>query len=378
MKLGKHCLSFTIVLWTSVALSFQQSPAIRFVDQSGKMLAQVETVTRDAVLYVPVDALSRIIDSGMRRKYDLTGRLTLVLNRKRIELHLGTHSATVAGQAGPITLSHPPLVINQRPMLPITFFTELLPKIFNLDVAYNAELHRVRIVESQNALPIPKSNEGFLVVVDPGHGGMDTGCQGSDGVLEKEITLAVAKHVETYCRQNGIRVVLTRDGDHERRPVERVQIANQSGGQLFLSLHCNASYAAAAKGVHLFVNNSIWQRQSSDSASSSTDSVSNRTEIITLTQEDFLAQSQEFASILQEQLKTPTVDLIPLTEIPLTTLSEVYMPALLIELGYLSNAANQEKLTDFGRQETIAGSIGSAIAEYKATLEAAQNFSNGE
>ena len=342
------------------------------------MLAQVDTVTRDAILYIPVDALSRIIDSGMRRKHDLTGRLTLVLNRKRIELHLGTRTATVAGQPEAITLSHPPLVINQRPMLPITFFTELLPKIFNLEVAYNAELHRVRIIESQNAPQRPRSNEGFLVVVDPGHGGMDTGCQGSDGVLEKEITLAVAKHVETYCRQNGIRVVLTRDGDHERRPVERVQIANQSGGQLFLSLHCNASYAAAAEGVHLYVNNSIWQRPLSDSASSSTDGVPNVREIITLTQEDFLTQSQEFASILQRQLKTPTVNLIPLTEIPLTTLSEVYMPALLIELGYISNAANQEKLTDFGRQEAIAGSIGAAIAEYKATLETAQNFSNGE
>ena len=51
------------------------------------------------------------------------------------------------------------------------------------------------------------------------------------------------------------------------------------------------------------------------------------------------------------------------------------MPALLIELGYLSNAANHEKLTDFGRQEAVAASIGTAIVEYKATLKTAQNSS---
>lgn len=341
------------------------------------MLAQVETVTRDGTLYLPADALRRIVDSDMRRKYDLTGRLTLVLNQKRIELHLGRLSATVDGHPEPITLSHPPLVINQRPMLPITFLAEVLPNIYNLEVAYNVELQRVRIVETQDAPPIAGSQEGFLVVVNPGHGGTDTGCQGSDGVLEKEISLAVAKHVETFCQQNRIQVVLTRDGDYERRPLERVQIANQSGGQLFLSLHCNASYAAEAEGIHLYVNSSMWHRQS-DHSTSSTNNVLHSRGITTLSQEDFLDQSRGFASILQEQLKTSTGNLTPLSEVPLATLSEVYMPALLIELGYLSNKANQEKLSDFGSQEAIARSIGAAILEYRITLKTGQNSSNGE
>ena len=377
MKLGRRCLYTTIALWTSVALSFQQSPSIRFVDRGGKMLAQVETVTRDGVLYLPVIALRRIVDSDMRRKYDLTGKLTLVLNQKRIELHLGKPSATVAGQPVPITLSHPPLVIDQRPMLPITFFTELLPNIYDLEVAYNPELQRVRIVETKDTRPLAGPQEGFLVVVNPGHGGTDRGYQGSDGVLEKEITLAIAKHVEAYCQQNGIRVVLTREGDYERRPLERVQIANQSGGQLFLSLHCNASYTAEAEGIHLYVNSSVWHRQS-DNSTSSTGNVPYHREITTLSQEDFLDQSRGLASIFREQLKTSTEGLTPLTEIPLTTLSEVYMPALLIELGYLSNAADQEMLTDFGSQEAIAGSIGAAIVEYRNALKTGQNSNNGE
>ena len=377
MKLGRRCLYITIALWMSVSLSFPQSPSIRFVDRGGKMLAQVETVTREGVLYLPVNALRRIVDSDMRRKYDLTGKLTLVLNQKRIELQLGTPSATVAEQTEPISLSHPPLVINQRPMLPITFFTEVLPTIYNLEVAYNPELQRVRIVETKDTRPRVRPLEGFLVVVNPGHGGTDRGYQGSDGVLEKEITLAIAKHVETYCQQNGIRVVLTRDGDYERRPLERVQIANQSGGQLFLSLHCNASYSAEAEGTHLYVNSSMWHRQSDDSVSSAGSATRER-KITTLSQEDFLNQSLDFASILRERLKTSTENRTPLTEIPLTTLSEVYMPALLIELGYLSNAADVEKLTNFDSQAAIAESIGAAIAEYRASLKTGQISNDGE
>ena len=377
MKLGLCCLYITLLLWTSVALSLRQSPSVRFVDRGGKMLAEVETVTRDGTLYLSVDALRRIIDPDMRKKFDLTGRLTLVLNQKRIELHIGILSATVDGQPEPITLSHPPLVIDQRPMLPITFFTDALPNIYNLEVAYNPELQRVRVVETQEAPPVAVAREGFLVVVNPGHGGTDTGYQASDGVLEKEITLEVAKHVEAYCQQNEIRVVLTRDGDYQRRPLERVQIANQSGGQLFLSLHCNASYGTGAAGVHLYVNSSMWHRQSSDFTTSADDAPRPR-EITTLSQEDFLGQSRDFAFILREQLKTSTRNPIPLTEIPLTTLSEVYMPALLIELGYLSNAANHEKLTDVSSQEAVAASIGTAIVKYKATLKTAQNSSNGE
>ncbi len=341
------------------------------------MLAQVETVTRDGVPYLPVNALRRIVDSDMRRKFDLTGRLTLVLKGKQIELRLGIPSATVSGQLEPITLSHPPLVIDQRPMLPITFFTEVFPDLYGLEVAYTPELQRVRIMESQDTLPLSGEQGGFLVVVNPGHGGADTGYQASDGVLEKEITLAVAKHVETYCRQNGIKVVLTREGDYERRPVERVQLANQSGGQLFLSVHCNASYSIEADGTRLYVNNSAWHRQSDDSTSS-TDNLAHDRKITTLSQEDFLDHSLGFAAILQEQLSLSTEDLTPITEIPLATISEVYMPALLIELGYLSNAANQEELTDSDSQEAIAGSIGAAIVQYRAVLRNELNSNNGE
>ena len=341
------------------------------------MLAEVETVKRDGALYLSVDALRRIIDSDMRKRYDLTGRLTLVLKQKRIELRLGILSATVDGLPEPIALSHPPLVIDQQPMLPITFITEALPNIYNLEIAYNAELQRVRIVETREASPVAAVREGFLVVVNPGHGGTDTGYQASDGVLEKDITLEVAKHLEAYCQQNDVRVVLTRDGDYDRRPLERVQIANQSGGQLFLTLHCNASYGTGAEGIHLYVNNSVWHRKSGDSTDS-IDDVPLRKQITALSQEDFLGQSRDFASILQAQLKTSAEKPIPLTEIPLTMLSEVYMPALLIELGYLSNEANHEKLTDSGSQEAVASRIGTAIVKYRAMLKTVQNSSNGE
>ena len=290
MRMRQYVLFFTIILWLYAVSGAAKPPLIRFVDQGGKTLSQVEAAVRNETLYLPIDALREAFDSGMKQAYnDLTKKIVLVLKQKQIDLRVGMPSATVSAHEGAIPLSHPPLVINQRQMLPITFFTELLPKIYDLDVSYNPDLQRVRITEKSDALPdllaTPSSDSlgGFLLVIDPGHGGADTGCRGSGAVLEKQVVFAVAKELEAYCQQNQLRSVLTRDGDFEKRPSERIQTANQSGGQLFLSLHCNAAFSPEAEGVHLYLNSSMGPLQSASSDPSHSTSLQ-RKEITALSQ----------------------------------------------------------------------------------------------
>jgi len=327
--------------------------------------------------------LREAFDSGMKQAYnDLTKKINLVLKQKQINLRVGVPSATVSAYEGTIPLSHPPLVINQRQMIPITFFTELIPRVYNLDVSYNSDLQRVRITEQSNVLadlittPSGDSLGGFLLVIDPGHGGADTGCRGNDGVLEKQIVFAVAKELEAYCQQNQLRVVLTRAADFEKRPTERIQIANQSGGQLFLSLHCNTAFSPQAEGIRLYLNSTMGQLLSASSDSSGSASF-RRKGIIALSQEDFLGQSRKFASMLQAALESSTGRPAPMTEIPLATLSGVYIPALLIELGYLSNAVDQETLTNPISRKALATTIGAAILRYSTVLNAAQEIIDG-
>ena len=383
MRMRQYVLFIAIMLWLRAVFSFAQPPSIRFVDQGGKTLSQTAAVVQNETLYLPIDALREAFDPGMKQQYNrLTERLTLALKKKQINLRLGMPSATASGHDEVIPLSHPPLVINQRPMLPITFFTEVLPQVYEFHVSYNPDLQRIRVTEKtdviRDLLPTPLTNSqgGFLLIIDPGHGDTDTGCRGNGGVLEKDVVFAVAKELEAYCQQNQLRVVLTRDGDFEKRPSERVQTANQSGGQFFLSLHCNAAFSPDAEGVHLYLNNSMGHLQSTSSAPSTSD-VLQRREITALSQEDFLEQSRNFASILQEEFESSTGRPAPLTEIPLATLSDVYMPALLIELGYLSNTVDRENLINSASREALAATIGTAILQYSTALNPAQEIIDG-
>ena len=94
----------------------------------------------------------------------------------------------------------------------------------------------------------------FVVVVDPGHGGTQLGARSAAGVLEKHVTLRLALLVkQTLEAEPGIQVVLTRPGDELMLLSERVRRANRAGGQLFLSLHCNASPDRTQRGFEAFV-----------------------------------------------------------------------------------------------------------------------------
>ena len=382
MKIGRQLESIVILfLCTSLAVAVPAS--IRFVDQGGRTLLQVAGVMRNETLYLPVSVLRGVFDPDMKQQFNrLTEKLTLALNDTQIYLRIDTVSVTASKYKGTISLAHPPLVINNRPMLPIDFFTELLPRIHDINVEYNPHLKRVRVTEKNEPLsnllqnPSSSASEGFLLVLDPGHGGADGGCRGNGGVLEKEVVLAIAKHVETRFERSQVRVVLTRDGDFEKRPSERSQFANRNGGQLFLSLHCNASFSKDVGGAHLYVNNSMGEIQSAGSVRA-TNAVLRREEIRALSQDDFLEHSRKFASILQDELESSSGRAVPLTEIPLVTLSGVYMPALLVELGYLSNGADRENLVDQSITMIVATTIAEAVLRYSASLNPAQENTDG-
>ena len=255
-------------------------------------------------------------------------------------------------------------------MLPIEFFTELIPQVYDFDVLYDALLQTIHIKKKAALIspnfPLTSSAEEqaeFMLIVDPGHGGSDPGCGGNTGILEKDVVLDLAKRIVDLCQRNRIRVRLTRKADVERRPIERIQIANQNQGGLFLSLHCNTSFSPNAEGIHLYVNNPSGELES-ELPSTLSDATSLPRAIKVLSQEDFLTQSREFAIVLEEELASLVPSPVSLTEMPLVTLSGVYMPAILIEIGYLSNAADEARLADAENLASMAIVIFRAIQRY--------------
>lgn len=352
-----------------------QTPLIRFVDEGGNSVAEVQSKMHNGSLYLPVDVVRSAFDPNLKQQYtSLTQTLVLNLKGQLIHLRIGNPSVTTDDDDA-ITLSNPPRIIEGKRMLPLDFFTELLPKLFNVEVFYNAPLRTVHITEkSAHSMNFPTAAsavelEEFLLVLDPGHGGSDTGCQGASGVLEKNVVLDLAKRIRALCLQNGMRIQLTRESDVERRPIERIRIANRNRGQLFLSLHCNASFSPNAAGIRIYINNPMGEFRS-EAALPAPNHTSGRSSIKILTQDDYLLQSREFAAVLKDQFAAIfPASPISQSEMPLVTLSGVYMPAILVEIGYLSNADDADRLDDDERLASASMAVFLAVQRFSSAFE---------
>src|SRR5262249_42576758 len=91
------------------------------------------------------------------------------------------------------------------------------------------------------------------VIVDAGHGGADQGAKGPQGAVEKTVTLSVARRLKAVLEARlGLRVILSRDGDAALGLDERAAVGNNNKGDLFISLHANASFRPSTSGAEVF------------------------------------------------------------------------------------------------------------------------------
>jgi N-acetylmuramoyl-L-alanine amidase len=364
------------------ASSLAQSARIRFVDEAGKTVVEADAVAQEGRLYFSVETLRDAFDTDLRQQYgSLTKSLTLHLREKQLRMQVGASAVTVDPDGKRLYLSPPPLMTPEGPMLPLQFFTELIPQVYNFEAQFNPVLGTLQLKERATLFPhLPQEpsasgkQTGTVVIIDPGHGGDDTGCRGAGGALEKDVVLNLARRVEAALLQHNVRVLLTRNSDAERKRKERTDVAQRNRGQLFLSLHCNASFSPEIEGIRLYVNNA-WGRLQLESLSRA---ASPTMRMATLSQEDFLTQSRDLASHLQRELTPFSRSPITVAEIPLAALSSVYMPAALLEVGYLSNPADEARLTNAESLALIAAAISQAIQNYIAASNPAGEVMNGQ
>lgn len=183
---------------------------------------------------------------------------------------------------------------------------------------------------------VTKEPGELLVVLDPGHGGMDEGCS-RGGVLEKDVNLQIARMVRTKLQERGYQVLLTRDSDVGVTLEDRVRIAGAAGADIYVSIHQNASDAVKAKGIEV-----LYSMQNEGDA------------------------SQRLAKLIQKYAvqSTGAAKRVLLEEEELHVIRECAMPSCLVETGFLSNATERTKLTDSDYQEQMAKGIASGIELY--------------
>jgi N-acetylmuramoyl-L-alanine amidase len=214
------------------------------------------------------------------------------------------------------------------------------------------------------------------VVIDPGHGGNEHGSRGRGGALEKDVTLAVARRLKSALETRlGVRAILTRDGDSAVGLEQRAAVANNNKADVFVSLHANASVRAVASGAEIFyLSLEEYGDRARRIAKSSSETLPvvgggmRDIEVIPwqLAQAHYIEQSEILARALQDSFR----ERIPLSargvqQAPLRVLVGANMPAVLIEMGFLTNPGQEQQLTSAGHQDTLALAIVDAIVRFR-------------
>lgn len=227
----------------------------------------------------------------------------------------------------------------------------------------------------------------FVVVLDAGHGGHDSGNRGN-GYEEKTISLNVVLSVGKALEKDPrFKVVYTRKTDNFIELHERGSIANKAGADLFVSVHCN-SHRSQAYGTETFVlglhandeNFNVAKNENSvilleDNYEANYDGFDpNSPESIiglTLMQEEYLDQSLTLASFVQNRFKkTLSRKSRGVKQAGFVVLHQTYMPSVLIELGFLTNNKEGKFLNSKKGQAEMAKSIVTSIIDYKESLDA--------
>ncbi len=218
------------------------------------------------------------------------------------------------------------------------------------------------------------------VVIDPGHGGKDPGCIGKNNHQEKEVVLDIALRLKKLLEPIGLEVVLTRETDIYLAPETRTVIANQKQADLFISIHANASRNRKLSGVETFFLNlsqdpSVVETAARENAAS-TKSISKMAETLEkILQNTKIPESKELAEVIQKNLveslsqKYSGVNSLGVKGGPFWVLIGAEVPSVLVEISFLSNPTEEERLRTSEYRQRIAQGIYQGIIAYKSSLE---------
>jgi N-acetylmuramoyl-L-alanine amidase len=219
-----------------------------------------------------------------------------------------------------------------------------------------------------------------LIVLDAGHGGHDQGAKGPGGVLEKDVVLDVTRRAARLIEDGlGIKVILTRSTDVFVPLRERTNFANKQRADLFVSIHANAHPQAVSEGVETyFLSSEATDNQARQTAAAENQVVQlespqsrEKSDLLKsilwdLAQSEFQQESSFLAETVQDSM-THSLRLVNrgVKQAGFYVLGGAAMPAVLIEIGFLTNPKEERKLGTPEHREAIARAIYTSLAEYK-------------
>lgn len=245
------------------------------------------------------------------------------------------------------------------------------------------QAHEARQAPSP-AVPLPKTKprigtEKKLVMIDPGHGGVDPGAVSRSGIWEKDIVLAFSQELRRQLLATGAyRVAMTRDGDVFLRLRDRIAEARKAGAELFISIHADSIGNRNVRGTSVYT----LSETASDKEAAALAAKENKSDLIAgvdlnvqsdevanilidLAQRETMNESAVFAKVLVDRLARHREMLRNTHRFAgFAVLKAPDIPSVLVELGYLSNRADERMLRSPGERRKIARSIVEAVDGY--------------
>ena len=208
-----------------------------------------------------------------------------------------------------------------------------------------------------------------VVMLDPGHGGIDTGAIGHNGSKEKHVVLAIAKNVRSILRSNGIDARLTRSGDTFIPLYDRVEIAHQHGADLFMSIHADGFTNPSAAGASVFA---LSNRGASSAMAKYLSDRENRADEVAgkkTTDKDHLLQQVLFDLVQTDTIKNSlTLGSHILKKIKpvhkFVVLKSPSIPSVLVETSFITNPNEEKLLGTTAFRQKIATAIANGIISY--------------
>ncbi len=239
-----------------------------------------------------------------------------------------------------------------------------------------------------------KTNDLKIIVIDPGHGGIDPGCNGGGEIWEKEVTLAIGLKVGAILKDSlpNVKVLYTRNTDKTLKLWERPNFANKNNADLFISIHCNANDNTKANGSETYFMGLHKTQGNLDVAKRENSAITFENDykentryggfdpgsaeghiIFSLVQNAFMKQSFKFSTLVEEETsKKSKIHTKGVNQAGFLVLWKTAMPSVLIETGFLTNGADRSYLKSDEGQDVIAQGIFRAIKQYKKQLEKAK------
>ena len=250
------------------------------------------------------------------------------------------------------------------------------------------EVEEVSAPEPEVTVPVlpvaeAKRSRVRTIVIDPGHGGKDPGAIGPRGTKEKDIVLKIAHKLAKELHKNlKTRVILTRYHDIFLPLAERTAIANREKADLFISIHCNACLKSRTKGFEIYFLSDKASDEEAQAVANMENAVMALEEkkeqgnelssiLWSLAMNEFMNESSELCSLVSSEVDNHIrgMDNRGVKQAGFTVLRGAKMPAVLVEVGFISHRSEARKLKSSKFQKELVECICAGVKEYKEWVE---------